>query len=129
MPCGAPAQEHSSHPHYLSAILNFTAHCAADFASENMLPILLTLYSSAPLLSASYAGHTTVISHSRPILTLKRWAFAYVTWRMATAITQLSTLSDQQLNDLGLTRREVSKGSSDAPSRALGAHSGQGALS
>jgi uncharacterized protein YjiS (DUF1127 family) len=129
MPCGAPAQEHSSHPHYLSAILNFTAHCAADFASENMLPILLTLYSSAPLLSASYAGHTTVISHSRPVVALKRWAFAYITWRIATAITQLSSLSDQQLNELGLTRGEVSKDLRDAPRRALGNPSGQGALS
>jgi len=94
-----------------------------------MLPIILTLYSSATLLSANYAGHTTVISHSRPMLALKRWAFAYVTWRIATAITQLSSLSDQQLSQIGLTRGEVSKDLSDAPVRALGGHSEQGALS
>ena len=94
-----------------------------------MLPILLTFYSSAPLLSASYAGHTTVIAQSRLILAVKRWAFAYVTWRIATAITQLSSLSDRQLNDLGLTRGEVSRHPADAPRRVIGGHSEQGALS
>ena len=127
MPCGAPAQDHSSLPHYLSAILNFMAHLRRRFVSTNMLPMILTLYSNATLLSANYAGHTTVISHSRPMLALKRWAFAYVTWRIATAITQLSSLSDQQLSQIGLTRREVSNDLRDA--RALGGHSKHGALS
>jgi uncharacterized protein YjiS (DUF1127 family) len=39
---------------------------------------------------------------------LKRWWAAYLTWRrQQAAITQLWSMSDSQLRDIGLTRTEI----------------------
>jgi len=40
---------------------------------------------------------------------LKVWWVAYITWRMENiAITQLQAMSDRELQDIGLTRSDVS---------------------
>ena len=40
--------------------------------------------------------------------TLKRWCVAYLTWRIErAAITQLWSMSDRQLRDIGISRSEI----------------------
>ena len=40
--------------------------------------------------------------------TLNRWCVAYLTWRIErTAITQLWSMSDRQLRDIGISRSEI----------------------
>ena len=40
--------------------------------------------------------------------TLNRWCVAYLTWRIErAAITQLGSMSDRQLRDIGLSRSEI----------------------
>jgi uncharacterized protein YjiS (DUF1127 family) len=40
--------------------------------------------------------------------TLKRWCAAYIAWRMENiAIAQLRAMSDRELEDIGLTRRDI----------------------
>jgi len=44
----------------------------------------------------------------RPLATLKRWLVAYVTWRIEqAAITELLSMSDRTLKDIGLTRSGI----------------------
>lgn len=43
-----------------------------------------------------------------PVVTLKRWWKAYMTWRIEqVAIAQLWSMSDRELKDIGLTRSEI----------------------
>lgn len=45
---------------------------------------------------------------SRLAATLKRWWLAYLTWRIEQeAITQLCSMSDRALKDIGLTRADI----------------------
>jgi uncharacterized protein YjiS (DUF1127 family) len=40
--------------------------------------------------------------------TLNRWCVAYLTWRIErAAITQLGSMSDRQLKDIGISRSEI----------------------
>ena len=40
--------------------------------------------------------------------TLNRWCVAYLTWRIErAAITQLGSMSDRQLRDIGISRSEI----------------------
>ena len=40
--------------------------------------------------------------------TLNRWCVAYLTWRIErAAITQLGSMSDHQLRDIGISRSEI----------------------
>jgi uncharacterized protein YjiS (DUF1127 family) len=40
--------------------------------------------------------------------TLNRWCVAYLTWRIErAAITQLGSMSDRQLGDIGISRSEI----------------------
>jgi uncharacterized protein YjiS (DUF1127 family) len=55
--------------------------------------------------------------------TLNRWCVAYLTWRIErAAITQLGSMSDRQLSDIGISRSEIMGAVQGAVDRAR-AHS------
>jgi uncharacterized protein YjiS (DUF1127 family) len=41
--------------------------------------------------------------------TLTRWWVAYMTWRIERAITQLQSMGDRDLKDIGLTRSSITR--------------------
>jgi uncharacterized protein YjiS (DUF1127 family) len=54
------------------------------------------------------AAQAAVRHPSGLVATLKRWWLAYVTWRIEqAAITQLCSMSDRALKDIGLTRADI----------------------
>jgi len=54
------------------------------------------------------AAQGAVRHSSRLAATLKRWWLAYLTWRIEQeAITQLCSMSDRALKDIGLTRADI----------------------
>jgi uncharacterized protein YjiS (DUF1127 family) len=58
-----------------------------------------------PTVPRSTIGCSCVISLAA---TLKRWWIAYITWRIEqAAIAALSSMSDRELQDMGLTRSEI----------------------
>ena len=49
---------------------------------------------------------------------LNRWCVAYLTWRIErTAITQLWSMSDRQLRDIGISRSEIDSAMRDEAER------------
>jgi uncharacterized protein YjiS (DUF1127 family) len=55
------------------------------------------------------AVHTRLRTNS-PVTTLQRWWLAYRTWRIERlAITQLLSMSDHELKDIGIGRCEVER--------------------
>ena len=50
--------------------------------------------------------------------TLNRWCVAYLTWRIErAAITQLWSMSDRQLRDIGISRSEIDSAMRDEAER------------
>jgi uncharacterized protein YjiS (DUF1127 family) len=94
-----------------------------------MIPIVPVLYSIAPSLSASGAARAAVVVRNHLAVAVKRWAVAYMSWRTAAAIAQLWLLSDQQLNDIGLTRSDMSDAVREARHHAFRGDLQQGAPS
>jgi uncharacterized protein YjiS (DUF1127 family) len=67
--------------------------------------MVMSTISSAPTAPRGTAGYPWVIGLAA---TLKRWSVAYIAWRIeAAAIAQLSSMSDRELKDMGLTRSGI----------------------
>ena len=58
-----------------------------------------------PTALRSTTGHPWIVGLAA---TLKRWWVAYIIWRIQeAAIAALSSMSDRELHDMGLTRSEI----------------------
>ena len=65
----------------------------------------MSTMSSAPTAPQEIAGQSWVRDLGA---TLNRWCVAYLTWRIErAAITQLGSMSDGQLRDIGINRCEI----------------------
>ena len=79
----------------------------------------MSTISSAPTAAQGISGQSWTI---RLVATLKRWWVAYLTWRIEqAAITQLGSMSDRVLKDIGLTRSGI-------PSAVMGDTANPGCL-
>ena len=69
----------------------------------------MSTMSSAPTAPQEIAGQSWVNDWARNLgATLNRWCVAYLTWRIErAAITQLGSMSDDQLRDIGISRSEI----------------------
>lgn len=65
--------------------------------------------SSAPTAPQEMAGQSWVKDLVKDLgTTLNHWCVAYLTWRIErAAITQLGSMSDRQLRDIGISRSEI----------------------
>jgi uncharacterized protein YjiS (DUF1127 family) len=65
----------------------------------------MSTMSSAPTAPQEMAGQSWAKDLGT---TLNRWCVAYLTWRIErAAITQLGSMSDRQLRDIGISRSEI----------------------
>ena len=73
----------------------------------------MSTMSSAPTAPQEMAGQSWAKDLVKDLVknlgtTLNRWCVAYLTWRIErAAITQLWSMSDRQLRDIGISRSEV----------------------
>ena len=73
----------------------------------------MSTMSSAPNAPQEMAGQSSARDLVKDLVknlgaTLIRWCVAYLTWRIErAAITQLGSMSDRQLRDIGISRSEI----------------------
>jgi uncharacterized protein YjiS (DUF1127 family) len=69
----------------------------------------MSTMSSAPTAPQEMAGQSWAKDLVKDLgTTLNRWCVAYLTWRIErAAITQLGSMSDRQLRDIGISRSEI----------------------
>ena len=69
----------------------------------------MSTMSSAPTAPKELAEQSRVKDLIKDLsATVNRWCVAYLTWRIErAAITQLGSMSDRQLHDIGISRSEI----------------------
>jgi uncharacterized protein YjiS (DUF1127 family) len=89
---------------------------------QNLTEMNMSTMSSAPPAPQEMAGQSRDLIKDL-VATLSRWCVAYLTWRIErAAITQLESMSDRQLSDIGISRSEIMGAVRDEVDRAR-AHS------
>ena len=82
----------------------------------------MSTMSSAPTAPQEMAGQSwarDLIKDLVDCATLNCWCVAYLTWRIErAAITQLESMSDRQLSDIGISRSEIMGAVRDEVDRA-----------
>jgi uncharacterized protein YjiS (DUF1127 family) len=69
------------------------------------MEMIMSTISSAP---ATAQGMAARFRGSGPVTILKSWWAAYLAWRMQrVAMIQLASMSDRELQDIGLTRNQI----------------------